>query len=360
MSQRIPPPAGQHLPLIDAVKAIASQLIILHHLAFYGPMSDYARPLAPELMDWLSQHARIAVQLFLVMGGFLAAQSLARNGRPGKRPFGQIVWQRYLKLATPYVFTLVLTIAAAAVSRSLITHDSIPDAPSFLQFFAHVFLLHGVLGFDGLSAGVWYVAIDFQLYVLLLVVLRLTLRNDQQPRTAYFATIALIILSLYVFNRNPAWDNWAVYFFGAYGLGAMAYWGTQRNRVSGWFITTLALAAIALLIDFRLRILVALLAAITLGAARVTGLLEIWPRSRLLAWLAKISYSVFLVHFPICLVVNAFFERFVPHSPALQAGGMLLAWTTSIACGAAVYNRLEQRAGNWIRQPGRTIAAATP
>ena len=360
MSQRITPPAGQHLPLIDAVKAIASQLIILHHLAFYGPMSDYVSPFAPELMDWLSQHARIAVQLFLVMGGFLAAQSLARNGRLVNRPFSQIVWQRYLKLATPYVFTLLLAVVAAAFSRSLIAHDSIPEAPSLLQFFAHVFLLHGVLGFDGLSAGVWYVAIDFQLYVLLLVVLRLTLRDGWKPHTAYIATLALIGLSLYAFNRDSAWDNWAVYFFGAYGLGAMSYWGTQRNRVSGWFVATLVLTAIALLVDFRLRILVALLTAMTLGAARTTGLLETWPRSHLLAWLAKISYSVFLIHFPVCLMVNAIFERFVPHSPIPQATGMLLAWLGSIACGAALHNLLEQRATASTKMSSRTIATATP
>ncbi len=360
MSQRISPPAGQHLPLIDAVKAIASQLIILHHLAFYGPMSDYVSPLAPDLMDWLSQHARIAVQLFLVIGGFLAAQSLARNGRVANRPFSQIVWHRYRKLATPYVFTLLLAIVAAAFSRSLIVHDSIPEAPSLLQFFAHVFLLHGVLGFDGLSAGVWYVAIDIQLYVLLLIVLQLTFREGRKPHAAYITTIALIILSLYVFNRDPAWDSWAVYFFGAYGLGTMAYWGTQRHRISGWFVATLILTTIALLVDFRLRIFVALLTAIGLGAARTTGLLETWPRSRLLAWLAKISYSVFLIHFPVCVVINAIFERFVPHSPILQATGILLAWAGSIACGAALHNLLERRVTTRTTTSNRVVATATP
>ena len=31
--------------LINLLKAGAAQLIILHHLAFYGPMSDHVRPL---------------------------------------------------------------------------------------------------------------------------------------------------------------------------------------------------------------------------------------------------------------------------------------------------------------------------
>lgn len=76
----------KRLPFIDALKALASQLIVLHHLAFYGPMSDYARSLAPETMSWFYSNARIAVQVFLVVGGFLAAQSLTRNGIFGDKP----------------------------------------------------------------------------------------------------------------------------------------------------------------------------------------------------------------------------------------------------------------------------------
>lgn len=73
--------SDSRLAFIDALKAVASQLIVLHHLAFYGPMSDVANGLAPALFSWLSQDARIAVQIFLVIGGFLAARTLAPTGR---------------------------------------------------------------------------------------------------------------------------------------------------------------------------------------------------------------------------------------------------------------------------------------
>ena len=80
------------MPLIDAMRAIASQLIVLHHLAFYGPMSDAALELAPGLIHWLSEHARIAVQAFLgagrraaraAAGAPLPAAGRAAAGRAG-------------------------------------------------------------------------------------------------------------------------------------------------------------------------------------------------------------------------------------------------------------------------------------
>lgn len=252
--------------------AIASQLIVLHHLAFYGPMSDYVQTICPETIAWLSQHARIAVQAFLVMGGFLAAQALTRDGKLTDRPVLQLIRKRYIKLVTPYLVALALAVAGAAIARSLITHDSIPGAPTIAQLVAHTMLLQSVLGFDGLSAGVWYVAIDFQLYVFLLIVIWLSRRLlPEKPSASLWCVLAFITASLFIFNRDASWDNWAVYFFGAYGLGAVTYWCTQPKRVSLWFIAALLLAVIALWFDFRTRILVALLFSCGLGIARTTG-----------------------------------------------------------------------------------------
>ena len=338
-------PAPVRLHFIDAIKAIASQLIVLHHLAFYGPMSDYAQALCPDLISWLAQHARIAVQAFLVMGGFLAAQSLARDGRLTEQPVSHLLWRRYCKLAIPYFCALLLAIAAAAVARALIDHNATPGVPTFMQVIAHLLLLQGIFGFDGLSAGVWYVAIDFQLYALLLIVLWLARQGlPNMSGAGPVCVIALISASLFHFNRDAGWDNWAIYFFGAYGLGAITYWGTQRKRVAWWVVAMGAVTIGALLLDYRSRIQVALLVATSLGVARHTGLIEAWPKSRLTAWLGQISYAVFLTHFPVCLVINALFERFAPHAPAVQLAGMLLAWLASMATGAIFYNAIERRA----------------
>ena len=334
------------LAFIDALKAIASQLIVLHHLAFYGPMSDYAHPLAPELFSWLSQYARIAVQAFLVIGGFLAVQSLAPGGNFVQKSVPALLWKRYLKLAPPYICALLLAIVAAPVAGLLTTHESIPARPTLAQFIAHVFLLQSVLGFDGLSAGVWYIAIDFQLYALQLLTLWLANRAMPQHFIAAGRTllIALVLASLFYFNRDDQWDNWAVYFFGAYGLGALISSNTARKQASPWLALVLALALVALFIDFRSRISLALAVAITLGIGRYTGFIESWPKSRLLGWLGQISYAVFLVHFPVCMVVNGLFDKYATHTPGIQMLGVIVAWLLSTGGGAFFYYQVECRA----------------
>lgn len=336
-------PRPSRLACIDALKAVSSQLIVLHHLAFYGPMSDAAYSLAPGMLDWLSEYARIAVQVFLVVSGFLAARSLAPEGRLVIRQHPLLaVWSRYQKLVTPYAAAILVSIAGAAIARTWMVHDSIPAPPHLMQFLAHVLLLHNVLDVDALSAGVWYVAIDLQLFVLLMAALWLARgASGQGARASVVLVSALAVASLFWFNRDAEWDIWAVYFFGAYGMGTLAYWASNPGRSAIPLLLLGAVGLAALIVDFRLRIAVALATALLLAVARRGGWLERWPRARVVGFFGRISYSVFLVHFPVCLVVNAVVSHFAPGRPVLNALGILLAWLASNVAGTLFHRYVE-------------------
>jgi len=330
------PPANR-LALIDAIKGLAAQLIVLHHLAFYGPMSDAALELAPGLIAWLYDYARMAVQAFLVVGGFLAARWLAPEGVLLTRKPLRLLGRRYLALVRPFIVALLLAIAAAAFARSLITHEAIPEAPGVMQFVAHALLIHGVTGIESLSAGVWYIAIDFQLFFLLLLLLTIS-RN----RVGNWLLIAaLTIASLFYFNRQAELDNWGIYFFGAYGLGAFAHWSSRHRQAWLWVALLLVTAIAALMLEFRPRLAVAVAVASLLAVSAHTHLLS-WPRSRILGWLGKISYSVFLMHFPVILVVAAVVHRLAPGEPLPNLFGMLLSWCLSLFVAAAFYHFVER------------------
>jgi len=336
-------PRPTRLACIDALKAVSSQLIVLHHLAFYGPMSDAAYTLAPGVLDWLSQYARIAVQVFLVVSGFLAARSLAPEGQLAiqQHPVAA-VWRRYQKLVMPYAAAILISIAGAAIARTWMAHDSIPAPPHLTQFLAHLLLLHNLLDVDALSAGVWYVAIDLQLFALLVTVLWLARAVSRGGEHAGVPLVAVLAAaSLFWFNRDAAWDAWAIYFFGAYGMGTLAYWASnpERSPLSLVLLGVVGLAALA--VDFRLRIAVALATAILLAVARRGGWLERWPRTHLVAYFGRISYSVFLVHFPVCLVVNALVFHLAPGRPVINALGMLAAWVLSNVAGALFHRYVE-------------------
>ncbi|WP_372827247.1 acyltransferase family protein, partial [Polaromonas sp.] len=334
----------QRLPGVDALKGLACLMIIWHHLAFYGPMSDVVYGVAPGLMDWLYTYGRMAVQVFLVVAGFLAASSLAPAGVAVFQRPGQLLLRRYRRLALPLVVALFITALVAALVRPWLAHPSVPDAPTVLQVLAHVLMLQDVLGQEALSAGIWYVAIDFQLFVLSVALLMLARRSGSLAvQASVGGVLVLAAASLLVFNRRAGLDMTGLYFFGSYALGMLAWWASRSARPVRWLLAMTLLGGLALALDFRGRLAVALVVALGLfwlqRGNRATRCLQApW-----LLMLGQMSYSVFLIHFSVCLLVNAVITYVWPTQVVANALGMLAAFGLSLLAGKALYLGVEAR-----------------
>lgn len=361
---------------IDAFKGVACTLIVWHHLAAYGPMSDVVHLAAPGVVGWLYDDARMAVQVFLVIGGFLSTGALLRHqertAHQNPRFLQQIVQQvlqRFSRLAPAYWVALLVSVAVSAAVRPWFHHPSVPDAPTGLQVAAHVLMLHDVMGQSALSAGIWYVAIDLQLYALAaLVVLagawarRLGASSATARRVVMAATWVLAALSLLVFNRQAGLDITALYFFGAYGLGMLAFWATQltdrRERLLWVGLLTLT-TLLALWVDFRARLALALGVALALvwlqrPAGAVPGVAFMRAALVPMTWLGKRSYAIFLIHFPVCLMFNAVLAQAFPTQLWANALGMLAAFGVSVLAGALLHRHVEV----WVRrQPAPQVSA---
>ncbi len=68
------------------------------------------------------------------------------------------------------------------------------------------------------------------------------------------------------------------------------------------------------------------------------------------------SYSIFLIHFPVCVLVNAIVSYFWPGQLAANAVGLLVAFALSLLAGAALYLGVEARTTNAPRLPLAGIA----
>ena len=288
-------------PWIDWGKAIAAQCIVWHHLVHYGPLAPRLRLWLPRLVDWLDQRALLAVQVFLVMGGYLAARSLWPQ--PGRPRITLADWprrmaQRWRRLMPVYLAALALALLGAALARHGLQDADTPAAPTLAQLAANALLLQDVLGQDALSAGLWYVAIDLQLFAL---------------------------------------------------LAALAAWGRADARRARWAGLIVALAAAGLLLAWRDRVALAALVALLLlwqpGRERMAGA-RVHP---LMAWLAALSYALFLVHYPVSLMANTVFEAVMPPSPAAAAVGLLFTWAVSLGLAWLLWRVLEQGSAPWQR-----------
>lgn len=360
---------------LDLLKIAGSQLIVWHHFSAYGPLAEAVHPLAPHLMDWLFAYARMAVQIFLVLGGYLAVQNLMPVAQQSRRALAKTLVKRYRRLALPFMAALLLSVLSAALARYALNDDFVPHAPTLSQALAHALMLQGVTGSDALSAGVWYVAIDFQLFALLAVLLWVGYRLGRR-RMAQALVLGVMLASLWRFNLNDRLDNYAIYFFGSYGLGVVAFWASRSRRPGNWLLIAVLAGTLALFISFRERIALALLTAMLLvlrhmppkHLRRPRWLPEGWAR-RIHQW-GQASYALFLVHFPVLMLANAAFERWLSphavcwakdfaaqpnilHHSSWQALGVLVAcWLASMLLARLFERWVEAPLSRWgYRQP---------
>jgi peptidoglycan/LPS O-acetylase OafA/YrhL len=345
------PPAisaeSSRLPFLDLLRALASHLIVWHHLAFYGPMSDVAYSLAPRLIDLLFDHGRAAVQIFFVVGGMLTARTLARGVPLDGRGAASAVWRRYRRIGFPYLAALGVAVGANEVARSLMDHSSISGSPTLGQLFAHVLFLQHILGYEALTAGIWYLAIDFQMVLLTLLILGASARGSGSPARSFWAAQAafglIAVASLFWFNRDSRLDNWAIYFFGSFFLGMAVQWTLSGKLPRSLLWSYAGLMVAAMILDWRRNLLVALITGLSLYGAGRSGLLSSWPRNRVTGFLGRISYSLFLIHFPVCLVINACVWRVWPESATWSWAGMVAAYLLSIAAATVFHRFVEAR-----------------
>lgn len=331
---------------IDGLKVLASQLIVLHHIVLYAPMADVLAAW-PALRDFLAGEARYMVQVFLVIGGYLAAQSLARS----QASLGRLLWQRYLRLVPMLALALLAVLAASALLPPGRWPDWVTPWPTAGQFIAHLLLLQDLLGIPALSAGVWYVAIDFQLYALLALGTVLWRRPGrplwQGPLP--WAVAALALASLTVFNRIDALDMWAIYFFAAYGLGALTAWARHARHcarlATGLGLLMLAAAAF----DGRPRLALTALTALGLWwAARPA------PRLPRQGWFAPslarasdASYALFLIHYAVIVAATALWLRWAPTGQVAAWAMLLGCWAAAVAAGALLQSVAGQPLAQW-------------
>ncbi len=339
--------------LIDGLKALAAQIIVIHHLVSYGPMAAAAGVAVPDVVEWFSYYGRWAVQVFLVIAGYLTAQSLCGRETGLSRPWS-LVAKRYVRLVWPFGVAVTLAVVAAELARFWTNDPILPESPTVWQYLSHWLLIHGVLGHESLSTGVWYVAIDFQLFVLTV----LLLWSSQALRWSGWAPLfigALTVASLVWIRTWSDWDNWAPYFYNAYGVGLLMGWLTRRSdKALPW--VRLVLLSVLVLISWQFamtlngRLAVILAVALLLWVASFpvsyvtadpTGSLKSLL-GLVVHYLGGTSFALFLVHFPVSMLVNAAQDRFdwtLPHEGVIAMG---VAWLGSMVLADVFYRYVER------------------
>lgn len=350
---------ASRLLFLDALRAFASLAILWHHFALYPPFCAQAAPILGGLVRWFHDYAR-STQVFFVVGGYVMARTMS-----GRSWNSLAVWKflarRYCRLGIPYLAAIVLAVAACSLGHGWLPDAVIGSPPTFPQLLAHVFFLQEPLGFEHLSAGIWFVCINFQLGII--HVCSLWLRDIlaarlKLPADSPWTDVPLIagwllsVFSLFHYHDQPGADAWAPYFYPYFFLGIIIHHATSKRRGDWMFWIYLAVIVAAMCHEWRWRLASALVVGLLLFSAQKTGFGSRWPRALWISRMGRVSYSLFLVHFPVLALVSSVWARLGWSSPMAAIAGLLTAFAASVAGAFAFHRCVEEPAAALSRRWG--------
>ena len=305
---------------LDAIRGIAAAIVVANHAFNLVPGADWD--------SWLVQwtplgrliSGDVAVAVFFVLSGFVLTIPLTRDHPPS---YGMFVLRRFLRIYPP--FAIAVAISACFVAwlafpkPAWALHDSDWSTPvTWLLLSQHLGMLGIGYGSISLNPPMWTLIQELRI-ALLLPFLVLLLRRFKLAALVAIAIVAHAATKLTPFQSFVG-ANWrgtltlTIYFTYFFAVGSAIY--LYRDRLMTWFARPpLALHAIVVLgLAFMPRHLLpsfllsqaeyALLAGYSIVLCLTFPSQLALLDGRVLQWLGRVSYSLYLIHVPIMLATK--------------------------------------------------------
>ena len=326
-------PTGERFVLVDALRGIAAFAVLCHHLLHN---SSLERPLWKILPGWFAEFCHFGafgVQIFFVLSGFVIAHSL-RNVSLTSGGLGNFFLRRQLRLDPPYWTVLLITILMLFVEMRMPWIDRKP-IPGIADVVKNMLYLQTITKGMAIVGVAWTLCLEVQFY-LVFILLLLAGKWAGGPKVKAENVSLLLVASLGLVSITLSKEQWTVWFLQwwfYFAAGVICYWGVRDRKQRFAFPVFMALSAIGLYTKDPLPLLVGAATAILLYTAGTRGGLTTWLNFRVLQYLGKISYSLYLIHLTVAVYILRFGFRMTQEDPTWALLWFTLAMGVSIAAG---------------------------
>ncbi len=319
-----PAQAGTHWALLDLVRFSAALLVLFGHargLLLVG-IADVEHPtLAIKALYFLSGLQHEGVVMFFVVSGFLVGGSAWRLIGDGRFRYRSYLINRFARIYLVYLPALLLVLVLSQLGKSGFPDTrfygmrplfpaGVFDEWTWSQVPCHLLTLQGIVCMPwGADPPLWSLGYEWVFYLIAPLVLFPALVAKRRSARDLAVPVALVLLLTW---WNSEWLFWfALWMLGAVAARAFAL----RPASAAAALAGMALVAAGLVIS-RLK-----LVPVTATDVMVAGGLALAIANRGLMKLGRglapirrgagFSYSLYLIHLPVCLMVGALYQRWL-------------------------------------------------
>jgi len=292
---------------IDGFRGLAALGVLLFHYS-----CDILPTVTPHPLRAMFANGVYGVEVFFVLSGFVIPYSMVRAGY-GRHALGPFMLKRYLRIAPLAYFSALLMILYHAVAVLVLGREiSANDWPgvNWRSILGNLLFHPQPFGTEWFNFVHWTLAVEFQFYFAIALLLPLLLASGKPLRNAL---LVLGALALSFFAES--------YFFrdcGYFFLGVAVFLHRNGNISTRTFVLLVVASAVAavhklepVVIDGE-TVITHVYEWVPLGLALATTAMLVWRPgmgNRFTDWLGDISYCLYLLHMPVGYFCDSLAKR---------------------------------------------------
>ncbi len=282
------PNPKQRIGVINALRALAALAVAWGH--FVAGQGKY--------LGLSGKYGYLGVDIFFVISGFVIPWSLYRS-RYALRDYPRFLLKRNVRLYPPYLASIAITILATnfvLVPVFHIPHMSVTGRDLLLHFG----YLNDLAKVPWINVVYWTLAIEFQWYLLVGLIMPLL---ASKQRWARFASVAAMVLAYYAFP----YDRLVFHYLPVFLIGVFVFQYRADIIDSREMLGLIAVMVLAL---FRNSGWLVPMVSVPTGLLIAYSTLQ----SRAMDRVGDVSYSLYLLHLPIGVSVIGVLSHWLPYS----------------------------------------------
>ncbi len=273
---------NKRIIVLDSLRGIAALLVCLFHFT-----NDITFLPADNFLHLIGKNGWSGVQLFFLISGFVIPYSLYKANYSYQNSISSaknFLVRRFVRIEIPYFVSILLVLFVGYLYAISPYYKGTGFEIDFENIFLHLFYINSFFDKPFLSSVYWTLGIEFQFYLLLIFVFPLLLK-----RTLYF----ILILTFWYALSFAFIDVHLIFGYMPYfGLGILLFRNYIKVENQNYFYFIALILLGICFFESKISFFVVLIASL---------IVYFKPNFKFLgsAFLASISYSLYLIHLPI-------------------------------------------------------------
>jgi peptidoglycan/LPS O-acetylase OafA/YrhL len=322
----------EHIKSLDFLRGIAALGVVLYHY------SGLLLPtLNPNYFTSILAYGEYGVQIFFVISGFIIPYSMTKSNYT-LNDFWKNLYRRYIRLAPPaYVamlFSILIYFSAIILLKRPINGISWPGT-NWQAILGNLTFTAPLIHSSWYNPVFWTLAIEFQFYALIGLLLPLILTRK------YYVALIISFTILLIGHNRPDYLDWFGWFFGHasfFFLGILLFLKKEKILTGIPFIV---LTLLTITICYYQNSF----AKFSFGMfAFCIILFQINISFKLATYIGGISYSLYIIHWPFGILIESIMKRILPiHEYPIGKLIMLVFYTLLAIVFAHFFNQFIEK-----------------